>query len=197
MSLANKDPCILECSLKAESWQTVLNMTCIHVKMLCAQCQHASQRRMPAPTQASVWHICHGPGGVLHVHLAALCAGVGAKEGHSRHGCASGWHSAGLSALRFQHGPRLCLQTAPGMVIAASVSFTLLPSPPPHTHTCMHTLIHTPACCSLICKHRMWRVCKNILSVKHILLGCPMTTELFQKNGYDFKCLQQCKRYFV
>ena len=30
------------------------------------------------------------------------------------------------------------------------------------------------------------RVCKNILSVKHILLECSITTELFQKNGYDF-----------
>ena len=29
-------------------------------------------------------------------------------------------------------------------------------------------------------------VCKNILSVKHILLECPITPELFQKNGYDF-----------
>ena len=29
-------------------------------------------------------------------------------------------------------------------------------------------------------------VSKNILSVKHILLECPITTELFQKNGYDF-----------
>ena len=28
-------------------------------------------------------------------------------------------------------------------------------------------------------------VCKNILSVKHILPECPITTELFQKNGYD------------
>ena len=28
-------------------------------------------------------------------------------------------------------------------------------------------------------------VYKNILSVKHILLECPITTELFQKNGYD------------
>ena len=28
-------------------------------------------------------------------------------------------------------------------------------------------------------------ICKNILSVKHILLECPITTELFQKNGYD------------
>ena len=26
---------------------------------------------------------------------------------------------------------------------------------------------------------------KNILSVKHILLECPITTEIFQKNGYD------------
>ena len=25
-----------------------------------------------------------------------------------------------------------------------------------------------------------------LLSVKHILLECPITTELFQKNGYDF-----------
>ena len=31
----------------------------------------------------------------------------------------------------------------------------------------------------------MWRVCKNIVSVEHILLECPITTELFQKNGYD------------
>ena len=28
-------------------------------------------------------------------------------------------------------------------------------------------------------------VCKNILSVKYILLEYPITTELFQKNGYD------------
>ena len=28
-------------------------------------------------------------------------------------------------------------------------------------------------------------VCKNIISVKHILLECPITTELFQKNGCD------------
>ena len=28
-------------------------------------------------------------------------------------------------------------------------------------------------------------ICKNVLSVKHILLECPITTELFQKNGYD------------
>ena len=28
-------------------------------------------------------------------------------------------------------------------------------------------------------------VCKNILSIQHILLECPITTELFQKNGYD------------
>ena len=27
---------------------------------------------------------------------------------------------------------------------------------------------------------------KNILSVKQILLECPITIELFQKNGYDF-----------
>ena len=29
-------------------------------------------------------------------------------------------------------------------------------------------------------------VCKNILSVKHILPECPITIDLFQKNGYDF-----------
>ena len=29
-------------------------------------------------------------------------------------------------------------------------------------------------------------VCKNILSVKLILLECPITTDLFQKNEYDF-----------
>ena len=30
-------------------------------------------------------------------------------------------------------------------------------------------------------------VCKNILSVKHILLESPITTDFFsQKNGYDF-----------
>ena len=29
-------------------------------------------------------------------------------------------------------------------------------------------------------------VCKNILSIKHILLECSNTTGLFQKNGYDF-----------
>ena len=34
--------------------------------------------------------------------------------------------------------------------------------------------------------HNVTCVCKNILSVKHILLECHFTTELFQKNGYDF-----------
>ena len=29
-------------------------------------------------------------------------------------------------------------------------------------------------------------VCKNILSVKHIVLECPITIDLFQKHGYDF-----------
>ena len=29
-------------------------------------------------------------------------------------------------------------------------------------------------------------VCKNILSVKHILLEYPITIDLFEKNGYDF-----------
>ena len=39
-------------------------------------------------------------------------------------------------------------------------------------------------------------VCKNILSVKHILLECPITKELFQKNGYDFNACNNV-RYFV
>ena len=30
-------------------------------------------------------------------------------------------------------------------------------------------------------------VCKNMLSLKHILLECPITTCYFRKNGYDFK----------
>ena len=29
-------------------------------------------------------------------------------------------------------------------------------------------------------------ICKNILSFKHILLECPVTTELYQKNVYYF-----------
>ena len=28
-------------------------------------------------------------------------------------------------------------------------------------------------------------VCKNILSVKHILLECPITTVISEKNGHD------------
>ena len=32
----------------------------------------------------------------------------------------------------------------------------------------------------------MTYVCKNVLSVKHILLECPITIDLFQKNGYGF-----------
>ena len=28
--------------------------------------------------------------------------------------------------------------------------------------------------------------CKNILSVKHTRHECPITTELIQKNGYEF-----------
>ena len=32
----------------------------------------------------------------------------------------------------------------------------------------------------------MTYVCKNILSVKQMLLECPITTELFQKNESDF-----------
>ena len=33
--------------------------------------------------------------------------------------------------------------------------------------------------------HNVTCLCKNILPVKHILLECPITTELFQKNGHD------------
>ena len=29
-------------------------------------------------------------------------------------------------------------------------------------------------------------ISKNVVSVNHILLECPITTELFQKNRYDF-----------
>ena len=29
-------------------------------------------------------------------------------------------------------------------------------------------------------------ICKNVLSVNQLLLECPVTTELLQKNGYDF-----------
>ena len=29
-------------------------------------------------------------------------------------------------------------------------------------------------------------ICKNILSIKHILHECPVTTDLVKKNGYDF-----------
>ena len=32
----------------------------------------------------------------------------------------------------------------------------------------------------------MTHVCKNILSVKHILLQCPIIIDLFQKNRYNF-----------
>ena len=36
-------------------------------------------------------------------------------------------------------------------------------------------------------------VCKNILSVKYILLECPITAELFQTNGYDFNASNNVK----
>ena len=39
-------------------------------------------------------------------------------------------------------------------------------------------------------KHYIFTECEmhleNKLHVKHILLECPITTGLFQKNGYDF-----------
>ena len=41
-------------------------------------------------------------------------------------------------------------------------------------------------------------VCKNTLSVKHILLECPITTELFQKNGYDLNACNNVRdRFFI
>ena len=36
-------------------------------------------------------------------------------------------------------------------------------------------------------------VCKNTLSVKHMLLECPITTELFQKNGYDLNAYKNVR----
>ena len=40
-------------------------------------------------------------------------------------------------------------------------------------------------------------ICKNILSVKHILLECPITTELFQKkNGYAFNVCNSVRDIF-
>ena len=39
-------------------------------------------------------------------------------------------------------------------------------------------------------------VCKNILSVKHILLECPIPTELFQKNGYDLNAYNNVREIF-
>ena len=34
----------------------------------------------------------------------------------------------------------------------------------------------------------------NILSVKHILLECPITTELFQKKGYDLNAYNNVRQ---
>ena len=39
----------------------------------------------------------------------------------------------------------------------------------------------------------MTSVCKNTLSVKHMLLECPITTELFQKNGYDLNAYKNVR----
>ena len=39
-------------------------------------------------------------------------------------------------------------------------------------------------------------ICKNMLSVKHILLECPITRVILEK-WIRLKCLQQCKIYFV
>ena len=40
-------------------------------------------------------------------------------------------------------------------------------------------------------------VCKNVLSVNYILLECPITTELFQKNRYDGLMLAKTKDIFL
>ena len=47
-----------------------------------------------------------------------------------------------------------------------------------------HEALHHHRHDCLLCPYYV-SVCKNILSVKHILLECPIATELFQKNGYD------------
>ena len=39
-------------------------------------------------------------------------------------------------------------------------------------------------------------ICKNIFSVKHILLECPITTELFQKNAYDLNAYYNVRDIF-
>ena len=38
---------------------------------------------------------------------------------------------------------------------------------------------------SCVCKNIVSVICYPVLSY-HIVLECPITTELFQKNGYDF-----------
>ena len=43
------------------------------------------------------------------------------------------------------------------------------------------------------CSQSVTCVCKNVLSVNYILLECPITTELFQKNEYDFNACNSVK----
>ena len=40
-------------------------------------------------------------------------------------------------------------------------------------------------------------ICKNAISVNHILAECPTTTEIFQKNGYDFNACITVKNFFI
>ena len=41
--------------------------------------------------------------------------------------------------------------------------------------------------------NKILRYIKPYISVKHILLECLITTELFQKNGYDFNAYNNVK----
>ena len=41
--------------------------------------------------------------------------------------------------------------------------------------------------------HNVTCVCKNALSIKHIILECPITTELFQTNEYDSNACSNVK----
>ena len=46
--------------------------------------------------------------------------------------------------------------------------------------------IKASVCGIVIWKQKKTAICKNALSVSHILLECPITTQLVRKNGYDF-----------
>ena len=65
----------------------------------------------------------------------------------------------------------------------------------PRACDCQHTW-SSRYLASVICKVRLnsWNtkysknvtyVCKNIISVEHVLLECPITVDLLKKNGYD------------